>query len=36
MKEPEELKLIESFDIDKFDEIPFQSIIEYTKMDGMK
>lgn len=36
LKEPEELKKIEGFDIEKFQEIPFQSIIEYTKMDGMK
>ena len=36
IKTAEELKQIEGFSIDDFKEIPFQTIIEYTKLNGMK
>ena len=36
IKTVEELKLIEDFNIDDFKEIPFQAIIEYTKLNGIK
>ena len=36
IKTAEELKLIEGFNIDEFKEIPFQTIIEYTKLNGIK
>ena len=36
IKDAEDLKEIEDFDIEKLEEIPFQAIIEYTRLDGMK
>lgn len=36
VKSPEELEKLKDFDADKIDQIPFQTIIEYTKLDGMK
>ena len=36
IKAAEELKQIEDFNIDDLKEIPFQAIIEYTKMNGIK
>ena len=36
IKDAEDLKKIEDFDIKKLDEIPFQAIIEYTQLDGIK
>ena len=36
IKTAEELKQIEGFNIDDFKEIPFQTIIEYTKLTGIK
>ena len=36
VKDPEELAKLADFDADKIEQIPFQTIIEYTKLDGMK
>ena len=36
IKDAEDLKEIEDFDIEELEEIPFQAIIEYTRLDGMK
>ena len=36
IKDAEDLKKIKDFDIEKLDEIPFQAIIEYTRLDGTK
>ena len=36
IKDAEDLKEMEDFDIEKLDEIPFQAIIEYTRLDGTK
>ncbi|CAI2386488.1 unnamed protein product [Moneuplotes crassus] len=36
IKNQEELKKLDNFDITKIDQIPFQTIIEYTTLDGMK
>ena len=36
VKDPEELEKLADFDADKIEQIPFQTIIEYTKLDGMK
>ena len=36
VKDQAELEKMEGFDIEKLEVIPFQTIIEYTKLDGMK
>jgi hypothetical protein len=36
VKDEEQLKKIKGFDPEKIESIPFQTIIEYTKLDGMK
>ena len=36
VKNRDKLEKLEGFDIDKVEKIPFQTIIEYTKLDGMK
>jgi hypothetical protein len=36
LKKKDDLAKLKGFDIDKLETIPFQTIIEYTKLDGMK
>ena len=36
VKSPEDLEKLKDFDVNKIEQIPFQTIIEYTKLDGMK
>ena len=36
VKDQEQLDKLEGFEFDKIERIPFQTIIEYTKLDGMK
>ncbi|CAI2386334.1 unnamed protein product [Moneuplotes crassus] len=36
VKDQKDLEKLDNFDISKIDQIPFQTIIEYTKLDGMK
>ena len=36
IKDAKDLRLIKGFDINKLKKIPFQAVIEYTRLDGMK
>mmetsp|Transcript_29825 Transcript_29825/g.34176 ORF Transcript_29825/g.34176 Transcript_29825/m.34176 type:complete len:94 (+) Transcript_29825:108-389(+) len=36
IKDPADLKKMENFNVDYLTEIPFQAIIEYSKLDGTK